>query len=494
MEKVQWKVTGMTCANCALTVNKYLHQQGAKGVVVNPIDGDVSFELNESKTQQQLAKGVESLGYRVESNGVLTQNKKPVLSTNLERFWFCLPFTLILMLHMVPALHIHFLMNPWVQLALALPVFIVGMRFFGRSAIKSLRNKVPNMNVLIAIGSASAFIYSLIGTLFDLGEGDLFYETSAAIITLVFLGNYLEDASIQSTQRSLKALVKSQKVMANMIAFDGDHKEVILPIENTQLKVGDLVLIKTGEQVPADCKILWGEAQVNEALLTGESVPVHKKQKDHVIGGSIVEEGNLKAQVTAAGNDTVLSNILALVKKAQGEKPPMQQMADKISAIFVPVVLGIALFTLIANWIILKEFTPSLLRSIAVLVIACPCAMGLATPAAIAVGLGRGARNGILFRNAKSLELFKDIKQVVFDKTGTLTTGKFSIDNWQAAADNITEEQFKRIVYSLEKYSNHPLAKSIVNNWKTKDEIRWKTIEELKGKGLVAEDKDGNKY
>src|SRR5215203_4901932 len=493
MEKVQWKVTGMTCANCALTVNKYLHQQGAKGVVVNPIDGDVSFELNESKAQQQLAKGVESLGYRVESNGVLTQNKKPFPSTNLEPFWFCLPFTLVLMLHMVPGVHIQFLVNPWVQLALTLPVFVVGMRFFGRSAIKSLRNKVPNMNVLIAIGSASAFIYSLIGTLFNLGEGYLFYETSAAIITLVFLGNYLEDASIQSTQRSLKALVKSQKVMANMIAFDGDHKEVILPIENTQLKVGDLVLIKTGEQVPADCKILWGEAHVNEAILTGESVPVHKKQKDHVIGGSIVEEGNVKAQVTAAGNDTVLSNILALVKKAQGEKPPMQQMADKISAIFVPVVLGIALFTLMANWIILKEFTPSLLRSIAVLVIACPCAMGLATPAAIAVGLGRGARNGILFRNAKSLELFKDIQQVVFDKTGTLTTGRFEISNWQLAAGvNITEEEFKRIVYSLEKYSNHPLAKTIIQQWKANDEKKWKTVEEIKGEGMVAKDAEGN--
>jgi len=492
MEKVQWKVTGMTCANCALTVNKYLHQQGAKGVVVNPIDGDVSFELNESKAQQQLAKGVESLGYRVESNGVLTQNKKPFPSTNLERFWFCLPFTLVLMLHMVPGVHIHFLVNPWVQLALTLPVFVVGMRFFGRSAIKSLRNKVPNMNVLIAIGSASAFIYSLIGTLFNLGEGYLFYETSAAIITLVFLGNYLEDASIQSTQRSLKALVKSQKVMANMIAFDGDHKEVILPIENTQLKVGDLVLIKTGEQVPADCKILWGEAHVNEAILTGESVPLHKNQKDHIIGGSIVEEGNLKAQVTAAGNDTVLSNILALVKKAQGEKPPMQQMADKISAIFVPVVLGIALFTLMANWIILKQFTPSLLRSIAVLVIACPCAMGLATPAAIAVGLGRGARNGILFRNAKSLELFKDIKQVVFDKTGTLTTGKFQIANF--SFQNTSEEEFKRIVFSIEKYSAHPLARSIAGEWKTKEDIRWASIKEVKGKGLVAADKEGNQY
>ena len=493
MEKIQWKVEGMTCANCALTVNKYLQQQGAKSVVVNPIDGDVSFELNGTKTQQQLASGVESLGYKVAADGITAQKtKKPFLSTNLQRFWFCLPFTLVLMLHMIPGVHLPFLMNPWLQLALTLPVFAVGMRYFGRSAVKSLRNGIPNMNVLITIGSASAFIYSLIGTLFNLGDAFLFYETAATIITLVFLGNYLEDASVQSTQRSLKALVKSQKVMANMIAFDGDHKEVILPLENTQLKVGDLVLIRTGEQVPADCKILWGEAHVNESIITGESIPVHKKQKEQIIGGSIVEEGTLKAQVTAAGNDTVLSNILNLVKKAQGEKPPMQQMADRISAVFVPMVLAIALLTLVVNWIILKEFTPSLLRSIAVLVIACPCAMGLATPAAIAVGLGRGAKNGILFRNAKSLELFKDIAQVVFDKTGTLTTGKFEIADFQFQMNS--EEEFTRIVYSLEKYSNHPLAKSIVGAWKTKDEIRWKTIEEVKGKGMVAEDKEGNQY
>jgi Cu+-exporting ATPase len=293
MEKVQWKVDGMTCANCALTVNKYLQQQGAKGIVVNPIDGDVSFELNGNKTKQQLAKGIESLGYKVEADGMAAEQiKKTFLSNNVQRFWFCLPFTLVLMLHMIPGVHLHFLMNSWIQLALALPVFIVGMSYFGRSAVKSLRNGIPNMNVLITIGSASAFIYSLIGTLFNLGEAFLFYETTATIITLVFLGNYLEDASVQSTQRSLKALVKSQKVMANMIAFDGDHKEVILPIENTQLKVGDLVLIRTGEQVPADCKILWGEAHINEAIITGESLPVHKKQKEHIIGGSIVEEGN----------------------------------------------------------------------------------------------------------------------------------------------------------------------------------------------------------
>lgn len=490
MEKVQWKVGGMHCANCALTVNKYLQKQGAHNITVNPIDGDVSFDLNGGSTTTEIAKGIESLGYKVQSAGVVEEKRRPFLSNNIQRFWFCLPFTLLLTLHMV-GIHVSFLMNPWIQLLITLPVFITGMAYFGRSAINSLRNGLPNMDVLITIGSLSAFIYSLVGTIFNLGEGFDFYETTVTIINLVFLGNYLEDASIHSTQRALKALVKSQKVMANMIAFDHEHKEVLFPIENTQLKAGDLVLIRTGEQVPADCKILWGEAHVNEALLTGESTPLHKKAKDMIIAGSIVEEGTIKAQVTAVGNDTVLSSILNLVKKAQGEKPPVQQMADKISAVFVPVVLSIAVLTLAVNWIVLKEFTPSLLRSIAVLVIACPCAMGLATPAAIAVGLGRGARNGILFRNSKSLELFKNIRQVVFDKTGTLTTGRFQISNFSC---HLEEEEFRRIVYSLEKYSTHPLAKGITNEWKTKNEIRWKKIEEVKGKGMMATDTEGNSY
>jgi P-type Cu+ transporter len=495
MEKVQWKVEGMNCANCALTINKYLQKKGAENITVNPIDGDVSFDLNGNATTQQLLQGVESLGYKVQSAENEKQELKAsffkgVISDDINRFWFCLPFSLLLMLHMF-GIHIPFLMNPWVQLLLALPVYMVGMMSFGKAGLKSLQNRMPTMDVLVTIGSSAAFIYSVIGTLFNLGEGYMYYETTATIITLVSLGEYLEHVSVRSTQKALKALVRSQKVMANMIAFDHDHKEVILPVENTQLKVGDLVLVRTGEQVPSDCKILWGEAYVNEALLTGESTPVSKKPKDIIVGGSIVEDGTLKAQVTAIGDDTVLSNILNLVKRAQGEKPPVQKLADRISAVFVPAVLGIAIVTLIVNWIVIGAFTPALLRAIAVLVIACPCAMGLATPAAIAVGLGRGARNGILFRNSKSLELFKDIRQVVFDKTGTLTTGKFQISGFKSLID---EEEFKRIVYSIEKYSTHPLAKAIASEWRIQNDIRWKKIEEVKGTGMLATDTNGNEY
>ncbi|HLO38577.1 MAG TPA: cation-translocating P-type ATPase [Lacibacter sp.] len=531
MEKMNWKVDGMTCANCALTINKYLEKEGMKNVKANPASGEVLFDLVENTDTDKLEKGLESLGYQVaERNGVAAKpEEKKKMNRFLRYILLCAPFTLVLMLHMFEKwIHIHWLMNPWVQLALCTPVYVIGMSFFGRSAWKSIRNGMPNMNVLVAVGATAAFVYSLYGTLTGQAEQYLFYETAATIITLVFLGNYLEDASVEQTQRALNSLAKSQKVMANMIAYDEHHHENIFPVENTVLHVGDLILIKNGEQIPADCKILWGEATVNEAIITGESLPLTKKQKDQLIGGSILVDGTVKAQVTATAKDSVLSNIVNLVKQAQGEKPPVQQLADKISAIFIPIVLGIAIVTLAANWIILKEFTPALMRSIAVLVIACPCAMGLATPAAIAVGLGRAAKNGVLFRNAKSLELFKNITQVVFDKTGTLTTGKFELAEWKvlneewseantettignrqsandyATAENIvmkagpgthhsllTTQEFERIVYSLEKYSNHPIAACIATAWRTNKDERWASVEETKGFGMKAVTKEG---
>ncbi|GAB4092862.1 heavy metal translocating P-type ATPase [Flaviaesturariibacter terrae] len=499
MEKVQWKVEGMTCANCALAVHKYLEKEGAQNIAVSVINGDVSFDINGAANPQSLAKGVQTLGYQVSGNSLPEgTQRRPWLYSHYRRFLFCLPFSVLLNLHMLamiwPALHhnaaFSVLMNPWVQLALTLPPFYVGMRYFGRSAFKSLRNRMPNMNVLISIGALSAFVYSLAGLLLHRPEA-IFFETAATILTLVFLGEHLEHFTVQSTQRALQALVKSQKVMANMIAFDDQHHEHIFPIENTQLKVGDLVLINSGEQVPADCKILWGDVQVNEAILTGESLPVARGKKDPLIGGSVLESGTAKAIVTAVGEDTVLARILRMVKQAQGEKPPLQLLADRISAVFVPAVLLIALLAFAGNWIYLKEFTPALMRAIAVLVISCPCAMGLATPAAIAVGLGRGARSGVLFRNAKSLELFKDIRQVVFDKTGTLTTGRFRVAGF---GSSLPEDEFKRLVYSLEKHSAHPLAKSIAAEWKTGGELRWKKIEERKGQGMEATDADGNTY
>jgi len=499
MKVTKWKVDGMDCSTCALNIHRFLEKEGMKEIRVNFATGDVQFENVMDREEEALQKGIKNLGYtiREKSTAGVEPKKERSISPQLLRFLICLPSTLLLLFsHTLTFIvgHIEWLHNHWVQLGLSTPVYLIGMQFFGKSAWKSIRNKMPNMNVLITLGATAAFGYSLYGSLTGQAENFLFYETAATIITLVFLGNYLEDASISSTQRALDQLVRSQKVMATMIAFDDAHQEQYFPIENTQLRIGDLILIKAGDQVPIDCKILWGDAHVNESIITGETLPVHRLAKDKLIGGSLVTDGTVKAQVTATGDDTVLAGIIQLVKEAQGEKPPVQQLADRISAVFIPTVLLIAIGTFGINYVWTENIETALLRSIAVLVIACPCAMGLATPAAIAVGLGRAARSGILFRNAKSLELFQNIRQVVFDKTGTLTTGRFEIGLVKVLDSSITEEEFKAIAYSLEKYSNHPIAQCVTNYWKTKSEIRWKEIQEVKGLGMIATDLTGNQF
>jgi len=499
MERVEFKVEGMHCSNCALTIDKYLSKQHLQNIKVNFVTGDISFDSTAEINIEAIKTGLKSIGYPVLSsisNSVTAEKKswtfQSFLKSKIQLLVVSAILTIPLSLHMF-GLHLHVLMNPYVQLAFALPIYLIGLSFFGTSAIRSIWKGIPNMNVLITLGSTAAMGYSIYGIVIGRAEEFMFFETAATTITFILLGNVIEDRSVRQTQKALQQLAKSQKVMANMIAFDNNHQEQIFEVENTILRVGDLVLIKTGEQVPMDCKILWGDASVNEAIITGESIPVQKQMKDFLIGGSIVESGTLKAQITAVGNETVLSNILKMVLNAQTEKPPIQQMADKISAIFVPVVIAIALITLGVNyWFAHQTFSESLLRSIAVLVISCPCAMGLATPAAIAVGLGRAAKSGVLFKNAKSLENFKNIKQVVFDKTGTLTTGKFDIGNYKNLL--VDETEFKRIVFSLEKYSNHPIGKCVAAEWKSNNEIRWAKIEELKGLGMRATDKEGNEF
>lgn len=490
METLNWKVEGMSCGACAQTIDGFLKKKGMQGVSVSLTAGEVSFQNAPDVSEAELKKGISNLGYFVADG---TSLKKPV-NKFLFYLGICVPFTVLLGLHMLGNHGFHFLQNAWVQFGLCIPVYLTGMAYFGRSAIYSLRQRIPNMNVLIALGATAAFFYSLAGTVLRLGDAYLFYETSAAIITLVFLGNYIEERSLHSTQRALQHLLKSQESKANMIAFDDQHQEIIFPVDSRQLRSGDLILIKTGEQVPADSKILWGDAEVDESIITGESLPLSKHPKDFLIGGSLILEGTLKAQVTNAAKDSVLSNVVNLVKRAQQDKPKIQLLADRISAIFVPVVIGIALICFVINYFLLHELSASVMRSIAVLVIACPCAMGLATPAAIAVGLGRAARNGILFRNADSLEIFKDIRQVVFDKTGTLTTGSFSIRRFEIQDSTLSNQDFKRIVFSLEKYSNHPIAQSIVRSWGGQPEIRWAAIEEIKGQGIRAMDAEGNEY
>jgi Cu+-exporting ATPase len=309
----------------------------------------------------------------------------------------------------------HVLHNAWVQLALATPVYAIGLYVFGTSAIRSLKHRMPNMDVLIILGASAAYIYSLIGILFipEQAHNYLFFETTGSIITLVMFGNWLEHKTVKSTTQAIDALVKLQPQTARIIIADSLGKENIMQVESRYVKEGDLVLVNNGDSIPVDGKIFSGEARIDEHMITGESLPAHKAEGDDVVGGTLLVDGNIRIKATTVGRASVLSNIIRLVREAQGNKPPLQKLADKISAVFVPAVLGIALLTLLVNFFIADyTFAESMMRSIAVMVIACPCAMGLATPAAVAVGLGRAARNGMLVKGGDTLEQLKKIKQV----------------------------------------------------------------------------------
>lgn len=490
METISCKVKGMNCSSCALTISKYLEKKGMEEVAISVATEELRFSLPEGSDAHEIINGINNLGYEVvlpNQAGV----KRSIFRSITFKFFFCLVFTAPLLLHMW--VNWHWLHNPWVQLALTIPVYIVGMLHFGVSAFRSLRNGMANMDVLITLGATAAFFYSLTGTLQNLGENYLFYETAAAIITLVFLGNLLEERSVRSTTTAIAELARMQHTKAKRLHTHDNGEEHADEIDNADLRVGDRVLVNTGDKIPMDGTIYWGSGHVNESMITGESEPVSKNGKDKVIGGTILEDGNLKMYVTATGKDTVLSYIIDLVKQAQSNKPPMQKLADRISAIFVPLILGIALLTFLGWYLIGK--TPvdvAMMRSIAVLVIACPCAMGLATPAAVMVGLGRAARNGILIKGANTLESFRNIRQIVFDKTGTLTTGKLQLGQWQAFG--LDETSFRSVVFSLEKYSSHPIARSIVAQWKGVPQKQLQQVRERKGVGMLARDADGNEW
>jgi len=274
---------------------------------------------------------------------------------------------------------------------------------------------------------------------------------------------------------------------------DSLGKETVMEIESKFVRAGDIILVNHGDSIPVDGTVVSGTAQVDEKMITGESLPVNKNAGDNVVGGTLLSEGNLRMKATNVGSASVLSNIINMVREAQATKPPLQKLADKISAVFVPVVLGIAILSFFINYSVTHHsFSESIMRAIAVLVISCPCAMGLATPAAIAVGLGRAARSGILIKGADSLEQFKKIKQIVFDKTGTLTTGKLQVESYDTGTMN--DQQFKSLVVSMETRSSHPIARSVVNQWGNDKPVLFKNIVEVKGMGMEATDVEGKTW
>ena len=484
---IELNVTGMHCNNCAISIHNLLAKKGLQNILVDFAGEEVKFSTENEATVPDIIKGIEQLGFKVVDDLAL---HSPKFYEKIEnKFIFCLVFTVPLLLHMV--LPWHFLQIPFLQLLLCLPVFIVGCLHFGKSAWGSVKNGVPNMDVLIFVGSSAAFIYSLVGTIEHLGEQYEFYETCATIITLVLLGNVFEKRSVTQTTSAVKDLVKIQQVTANRVINDG-----IEVISAKEVVSGDILLVNQGDKIPVDGDVLSGEASVDESMLTGESVPVEKVKYDKVIGGTIIQHGNIKIMATKVGSNTVLSQIIDLMKKAQAAKPPVQRLGDKVASIFVPAVIFISLITFtITYFAVHTSMQTALMNAIAVLVISCPCAMGLATPTAVMVGLGRAAKNGILIKGGDTIEAVANTKFVVFDKTGTLTTGKFRINDIKVESD-VDLETVRGIIMAIEERSNHPIAKSLVAELKTRPQqklILLKPAEE-KGLGKRAKDVQGTNY
>jgi Cu+-exporting ATPase len=484
---VELNVTGMHCNNCAMSIHKLLEKKGLHDVLVSFASEEVKFSTADQSILPQIIKDIEGLGFRVVDEENIQPT--PFYDKVENKFIFCAIFTAPLLLHML--LPWHFLHNPVVQLILCLPVFMVGCLHFGKSAYSSLKNGVPNMDVLIFIGSTSAFIYSLVGTIENLGEHYLFYETAATIITLVLLGNVFEKRSVNQTTSAVKNLMKFQQVNANRVIKDG-----IEVISAKDVAAGDVLLVNEGDQVPVDGDVISGDALINEAMITGESMPVAKTKYDKVIGGTIVQQGNIRISATKVGANSTLSQIIDLMKKAQAAKPPVQKLGDKVASIFVPVVLLIALGTFVITYFATDAgLQRSMMNAIAVMVISCPCAMGLATPTAVMVGLGRAAKNGILIKGGDTIEAVANTKYVLFDKTGTLTTGKFSIKEIKVE-EGFNIEQIRGVISAIEERSNHPIAKSFVSELQAypQQKIILRTAKEEKGLGMRAEDVDGNNY
>lgn len=477
--KIILKVEGMTCNNCAAGIKKHLEKSLDSEVNVNFSIGEVSCHTNKIYNKKNVISLIEEIGFRV----VKTKSKKDQNFSKSEIYFLVsVIFTAPLFCHMFVS-ETNILHQPIIQLFLCLPVYFIGIVFFGKSAYYSIKSKVPNMDVLIFIGSTAAFFYSLYGWwLFqdtELVKNYLFFETTATIITLVLLGNVLEHRSVKQTTTSIEELNKIKESIAKK-----ELGEEIIDVNYNDIKKDDILIVNKGDQIPVDGKIIWGSCSVDESMITGESLTISKNKNDEVISGTILVHGSIKILAIKVGKDTTISNIIEMVKNAQSNQPNIQKIGDKVSAIFVPCVLLISLSTFIICLFYLNISTnDSFLRAIAVLVISCPCAMGLATPTAVMVGLGRAAKNGILIKGGDTLEKMAVIKNIAFDKTGTITTGRFKITSFKCNVEN--EDFIKKIIYNLEKHSSHPIAISLVKELENySSEIELKSIEENEGLGI----------
>lgn len=459
-------VGGMTCAACVARVEEALKEvPGVVSVVVNLASEKATVEYLEGTLYADLKKAVEEAGYElgpeIEALEDVSETSQREIRKIRNRFIFAAVLTVPIMVMMfTPEFH---LMH-YILLALATPVqFWAGWRFY-KGMWGALKHRTSDMNTLIAVGTSAAYIYSVLAVffpgLFTSGgmEAHTYFDTSSAIITLILLGRFLEARAKGQTSEAIKKLIGMQPKTA-IVVRDGEEKEI--PIED--LQVGDLVLVKPGERVPVDGIIREGHSSLDESMITGESIPVEKNAGDEVIGATINKTGAFRFEATKVGKDTTLARIVRLVEEAQGSKAPIQRLADIIASYFVPTVIGIAIVTFLVWFFAGPEpsLTYAFLNFVAVLIIACPCALGLATPTAIIVGTGRGAEYGVLIRSAETLERAHKINAVLLDKTGTLTRGEPKVTDVIAVTELI-ESEVLRLAASAEKPSEHPLGEAIV--------------------------------
>ncbi|WP_242262255.1 heavy metal translocating P-type ATPase [Bacillus cereus group sp. BfR-BA-01453] len=480
-DKAEFTVSGMTCAACANRVEKRLNKlEGVNEATVNFALESATVDFNPDEINvNEMKSAITKLGYKLEVKSDEQDGSTDHRLQEIERQKKKFIISFILSFPLLWAMVSHFsftsfiylpdmLMNPWVQLALATPVqFIIGGQFYV-GAYKALRNKSANMDVLVALGTSAAYFYSVYLSIQSIGSSehmtDLYFETSAVLITLIILGKLFEAKAKGRSSEAIKKLMGLQAKTATVVR-DGTEMKILIE----EVVAGDIVYVKPGEKIPVDGEIVEGKSAIDESMLTGESIPVDKTIGDVVIGSTMNKNGFLKVKATKVGRDTALAQIIKVVEEAQGSKAPIQRVADQISGIFVPVVVVIAIITF-AVWMIFVtpgDFGGALEKMIAVLVIACPCALGLATPTSIMAGSGRSAEYGILFKGGEHLEATHRLDTVILDKTGTVTNGKPVLTD-VIVADGFNEEEILRLVGAAEKNSEHPLAEAIVEGIKEK--------------------------
>ncbi len=473
--RVELKITGMSCAACSAKIEKRLGKmEGVSAAAVNLATEKANVEFDPSIVKvSDIINVVGNLGYQAEKIEDISQDRekaqrekeiKKLRNELITSAVLSSPLILAMVLSLLK-LDVAFLHNQYFQLAIATPVqFIIGWRFY-KNAYHALKAKSANMDVLIAMGTSAAYFFSIYNAFFVPAKPgvmmkELYFEAGAVIITLILLGKYFEAVAKGKTSEAIKKLMGLQAKTARVIR-NGAEEDI--PVE--EVEVGYIVVVRPGEKIPVDGKIIEGNSSIDESMLTGESLPVEKKIGDPVIGATINKFGTFKFEATKIGKDTALSQIIKMVEDAQGSKAPIQKIADQVSGIFVPVVIGIALLTFLIWYFAAGDFTAAIVSAVSVLVIACPCALGLATPTAIMVGTGKGAENGILIKGGEHLERAYKLNSIVLDKTGTITKGKPEVTDL-IPLNGQDKEELLEIAAIAEKNSEHPLGAAIYERGK----------------------------